>query len=146
MTTCSTRRIGCGGSPKPTGAGGREVLCGRAHRIRLAPDGTPLPYLEWESEIPAGPGSRLVFPTGIGGVLYRPDLFHPDVTRVDMFRALCPDSDDLWLYWMAMMAGATFRKVGPRRRAVTWRHSQQTGLFLANAAKGNGNDRQMAIC
>ena len=125
-------------------AGSREVLCGRAHRIRLAPDGTPMPYRAWDSEIPAAPGSPLVFPTGIGGVLYRPDLFHPDVTRADLFQTLCPDSDDLWLYWMARMGGATFRKVGPRTRAVTWRRSQQAGLFLANAARGNGNDRQLA--
>src|SRR6201999_4001244 len=57
--------------------GSWEVVCGRAHRIRSAPDGTPLPYCAWESEIPAVPGSRLVFPTGIGGALYRADTFRP---------------------------------------------------------------------
>ena len=89
-----------------------EVVCGRAHRIRLDQDGNPLPYRCWESEIPEGAGSPLVFPTGIGGVLYEPGMFHPDVTRADLFQTLCPDLDDLWLYWMAMMKGATFRKIG----------------------------------
>ena len=85
-----------------------------------------------------------MFPTGIGGVLYEPGMFHPDVTRTDLFQTLCPDSDDLWLYWMAMMKGAIFRKVGPQTRPITWHRSQQVGLFLSNAAKGTGNDRQMS--
>ena len=66
-----------------------EVVCGRAHRIRLGRDGRPRPYREWESEIPKGAGSSLVFPTGVGGVLYEPGMFHPDVTRIDLFQSLC---------------------------------------------------------
>jgi hypothetical protein len=124
--------------------GRNEVVCGRAHRITLDQQGRPLPYPVWESEIPEGAGSSLVFPTGIGGVLYEPGMFHPDVTRIDLFQTLCPDSDDLWLYWMAMMKGATFRKVGPQTRPVTWHRSQEVGLFLSNAAKRTGNDRQLS--
>jgi hypothetical protein len=94
--------------------------------------------------VAAGDASALLFPTGIGGVLYEPGIFHPDVTRADLFQALCPTSDDIWLYWMAALNGARFRKIGPRRRPITWFNSQHVALAAANAGNGTGNDRQIA--
>ena len=124
--------------------GQKEVLCTRAHRIRLDAQGKPLPYRQWESEVAAGDASPLVFPTGIGGVLYEPGIFHPDVTRIDLFQQLCPTTDDIWLYWMAASKGARFRKIGPRARPINWHNSQHVALAASNAARGTGNDDQIA--
>ena len=41
-----------------------EVICHRMHRMRLAPDGTPLPYTAWEFESDQREASPLNFPTG----------------------------------------------------------------------------------
>jgi hypothetical protein len=119
----------------------KEVVCGRAHRIVLDARGMPLPYAQWQGEVPAGEPSSLLFPTGIGGVLYTPDSFHPDVTRVETFLRLCPTADDIWLYWMAALNGARFRKVGPRRQFVAWLNTQHVALFLLNSTS---NDLQIA--
>jgi len=121
--------------------GRREVVCARAHRIRLDARGLPLPYFQWESEVAAGGDERLVFPTGVGGVLYEPGIFHNDVTRSEIFRDLCPSADDVWLYWMAALNGARFRKVGPRRRQIMWGDSQRVTLFSVNRT---ANDEQIA--
>jgi hypothetical protein len=121
--------------------GRKEVVCARAHRILLDSTGTPIPYFEWQSEVAAGSDERLLFPTGVGGVLYEPGIFHPDVTRAEVFRQLCPTADDVWLYWMAALNGARFRKVGPRRRQIIWPDSQRVSLLSTNLT---ANDEQIA--
>jgi hypothetical protein len=126
-------------------AGCKEVICTRAHRIRLDRNGTPLPYAHWELGVAAGEASRLLFPTGIGGVLYEPRIFHTDVTNSDIFERLCPTTDDIWLYWMAALNGARFRKIGPRKRSINWMNSQHVALSATNnAVHRAANDEQIA--
>jgi hypothetical protein len=74
-------------------------------------------------------------------VLYEPGIFHADVTRSDIFLDLCPTGDDVWLYWMAALNGARFRKVGPKRREINWADSQRVSLFAVNRT---ANDEQIA--
>jgi hypothetical protein len=124
--------------------GGKEIVCARAYRITLNDAGRPRPYHEWDAEVPAGDASTLLMPTGVGGVLWDRRVFHSDVTRRELFEKCTPRNDDFWLYWMALMNGATFRKVGPRRRIVTWHKSQEVGLILQNAVHGNANDLAIA--
>jgi hypothetical protein len=122
--------------------GRKEVICARAHRIRLGQDGLPLPYNQWEYQVPAKGPSTHLFPTGVAGVLYSPGIFYPDVTRVDLFRELCPTNDDIWLYWMANLNGAVCRKVGPRNHPPVWLSSQNITLAEINVHQC-GNDIQI---
>lgn len=124
--------------------GVREVLCHRAHRITLRPDGLPARYADWDEETPEQGPSRLLFPTGVGGVLYPPGIFAADVARQDLFTRYCPQADDVWLFWMASLAGARFRRVGPPRTFVTWLSSQNVSLLKSNVLDTDGNDRQIA--
>jgi hypothetical protein len=110
-------------------AGRKEVICVRAHRIRLDARGMPLPYSQWENEVATGGDPRLLFPTGAGGVLYEPGIFNAEVTRTEIFRNLCPTGDDVWLYWMAALNGARFRKIGPWKKLIEWPHSQHVTLW-----------------
>lgn len=121
-----------------------EIRTHRAHRIRLDTRGRPLPYIEWEFDTSAGPAAPLTFATGVGGVLYPPHSLHPDVLDVATYKRLCPQNDDLWLYWMARRAGSLVRKVGPFRRFVPWAGSQQVALAHGNLDSENGNDPQIA--
>ncbi len=123
--------------------GEREAICHRAHRIELGRDGVPLPYDRWDVNLRKPEASWRVFPTGVGGVLFPPGIFHADVLNRDLYASLCPTADDLWLYWMALRQGASFRKIGHRRPVPLWPRSQRISLHKINVLNG-GNDRQMA--
>jgi hypothetical protein len=123
--------------------GERQVICHRAHRIEVGSDGLPLPYDRWTFDLKAPEVSRRVFPTGVGGVLFPPGIFHPDALDRALYRTLCPTADDLWLFWMALRNGARFRKIGRRRLVPLWPRSQRINLYRINVTQG-GNDRQMA--
>ena len=123
--------------------GTRDFACLRAHKIVFAPDGRPREYEQWEHNTADSHASSAIFPTGLGGVLYRPAEMDPDVTNLDRAISLTPTADDLWLYWMARRAGICFRKVGPRRRFHNWTGTQATALYQVNSVLVNGNDVQV---
>jgi hypothetical protein len=116
-----------------------RIPCHRAHRVALSADGSPRSYRKWK---PARPGetSPLVFPTGVGGVLYPPGSLHDDATREDLFGALCPTSDDAWVFWMAQLNGWRFKRVSGMS-FVCWPGSQVVALQNRNVA--GENDRQI---
>ncbi|WP_395647900.1 glycosyltransferase family 2 protein [Terricaulis sp.] len=120
----------------------KDIPALRVHRVTFDGAGAPLPYAEWRHDVPSGPSSPENFPTGVGGALYPPGCLHADVLDSQLFRRLCPTSDDAWLYWMARKQGWCFRKVGPRRVFVSWPGAQDTALQHANLA--GGNDVQIA--
>jgi hypothetical protein len=120
----------------------KEVVCHRAHRIRLGQDGLPLPYVKWEMETQQLDASSLNFQTGMGGVLYPPGVFHADVLKVESFIKLCPQADDIWLYWMMRLNGASARKTKFNKGFYCWPRTQQTALCHNNVAHG-GNDLQI---
>lgn len=122
---------------------GAKVAALRAHRVGLTEAGGPAPYEAWRHNLRAPEQGPLVFPTGVSGVIYAPDVFHPDVTRPDLFETLAPGTDDIWLYWMHRLAGSQPRKIGGRARILEWDGSQTVNLRAGNR-QGNGNDRAVA--
>jgi hypothetical protein len=123
----------------------RNVVCYRAHEIRLDEHGGLLPYAQWRHNVPERKISSLFLPTGVGGVLYPPGILSNDVTREDVFLELCPGADDVWLYWMARLNGVSAKTVGRRRRLTTWRNSQLVGLVNENWDTGNDKKIQAMI-
>jgi len=123
---------------------GNEVVCHRAHRIRLTAKGLPQQYANWSHNVRSTQPSQLIFPTSGAGALYGPGMFHADVTKAELFTELAPRSDDVWLFWMAARKGMIFRKVGPRRLLYPWPRSQAVGLRHLNFFKGGGNDVAIA--
>ncbi|MCV9965914.1 hypothetical protein OIU34_29005 [Pararhizobium sp. BT-229] len=130
------------GFTKAFDAGRWEVICYRAHLIQLDKTGLPLDYNKWDFNIDRETVSDLVFPTGIGGILYRPGILHTDVTDHERFTYLCPSTDDIWLYFMARRTGATWRKIGRRRKFRPWLGTQDVALMDMNL-HGGENDRQI---
>jgi hypothetical protein len=118
------------------------VMCHRAHKIRIK-GSKPLPYNDWELRIEATPPSPLVFPTGMGGVLYPPGIFHPDILNERLFTTLCPDGDDIWLYWMARLKGSKAKKVKSSCELFLWPETIQTSLWNQNKAP-EGNDANIS--
>jgi hypothetical protein len=108
------------------------VICHRMHRVKLGADGLPVAYNEWEFETANRESSTLNFPTGIGGVLYPPNVFGPEVLNVDAFTAHCPRGDDIWFWWMARANGATFKRVPHQQDIHTWEGTQEVALWKDN--------------
>lgn len=120
-----------------------EIVCRRAHRIILDGNGIPLPYFQWELDTGCTRRSKLLFPTGVGGILYPPGSLHDDVSRKEIFSELAPTADDVWLYWMARLKGSSFRRTGPRPRLIYWPNSQTNSLWERKKAGGISNDDQI---
>lgn len=115
-----------------------DIKCVVAHRVKrmlLDKTGQPLlPYNQWCIIEELREASPLNLPTGAGGILYPPDIFHADVMDQDRFQKLCPRGDDIWLYWMWLLNGATCRYSGSAesRDIVTWPYSQAHALWQDN--------------
>ncbi|MES1199324.1 MAG: glycosyltransferase family 2 protein [Pseudomonadota bacterium] len=122
----------------------REIICRRAHMIRMRADGVPLPYRAWTYDVAEELASPLLFPTGVGGVLFPPHALNADARDRAAFTRLCPNADDIWLYWMARRAGCNVRRIGARRAMITWPRSQGFSLQASNATWGGANDAQIA--
>lgn len=117
-----------------------KVVCGRGHRVTLNDDGRPASYADWDHHIAEGePG--IIFPTGVGGVLYAPDALAPEALDWSLAKELCPTADDIWFFWMHRRTGAEAVKAGPRRRTLEWVDDPSGGLLGVN--KLGGNDRQI---
>lgn len=117
-----------------------EVICHRAHRITLSPRGLPAPYAAWEQELKVESAHPLNFFTGVGGVLYPPGCFAPEVVDETLFQQLCAKGDDLWLWWMLRRNGYWVRKVGGPWPVIHWTGSQQSSLYQQNVLE-YGNDQ-----
>lgn len=125
--------------PKMTG---RVVTCYRAHEIARDPQGRFRPYKQWTQDVFKREKSTLLFPTGIGGVLYPPGMLaHTGDDREAAF-TLCPHNDDIWLYWIGRRNGATYKIVRRRREFVLWRGAEDQALWHNNFAL-DGNDVQI---
>lgn len=122
--------------------GASEILCRRAHQITCDDTGLQKPYSQWQFDTALEVGADL-FATGVGGVLYPPRSLAPQVLDEASFMRLAPKTDDLWLFWMARVAGSPVRRVGPRYGLQPWPGTQEYGLWVSHNA-GGGNDTAIA--
>lgn len=119
----------------------KTVVAHRAHKIKLDKKGSPLPYRQWNWQIGAEePVDGLIFPTGCGGVLYPPNVFHAEVTNTEKFMTLCPSADDVWLYWMASLNGAKAKRSNYDFHLIEWPQGNVSPLWHENI-QGGGNDK-----
>lgn len=121
------------------------IIARRAHLARFDRDGRAAPYLDWslDTQRRRSPGLRtLLFPTGVGGILYPPRALPPEALDIDAFTALCPDADDIWFFWMARRNGMSHVRVAGQFPLTCWPNSQQAALFITNRLN-QGNDSQM---
>ena len=121
------------------------IPCHRAHRIKRKPSGGLAPYAEWTAKVhderARTPSLDILATTG-AGALFPPRSLDARAIERELFEHLCADSDDLWFYWCARMAGTKSRKVGGRSILITWPGTQQSSLWDSNEA--GGNDRAIA--
>ncbi len=119
------------------------IHCLRAHKILTDQAGNILPYAEWAYETKTEETSPFLFPTGVGGVLYPPEIFDQRVMNQEVFMTLCPTADDIWFFWLASLAGAKFKLLRHSHRYISWAGSQQQSLWRINTRGESANDRQI---
>lgn len=120
----------------------KEVICHRAHGIVLNENNLPLPYLNWGHPKSETESEKLIFPTCGAGALFPPKIFFNDVTIAELFQTLCPNADDIWLWWMVRLNNGIFRKIGEEKLMLNSSSYNQIGLWYENMNLG-GNDKQM---
>ncbi|MDW5375702.1 FkbM family methyltransferase [Halomonas sp. HP20-15] len=121
----------------------KTVVAHRAHKIKLDAKGAPTNYTNWtwtigKEEIADG----LIFPTSGAGVLFPPGIFHRDISNREKFTKLCPDADDIWLYWMFSLNGGKAKLSDHNYKLIEWPHDNATPLWHKNIKQG-GNDKQI---
>jgi len=121
-------------------AGERTVVCHRGHSVAFDAAGRIEPYSKWSSNVTGTTG--VLFPTGVGGVLYGPKSLSPETVDEDTFTNLCPDADDIWLFWMGRRAGSTYMKTQDNWTELPWKGSQKFSLYSINVGAGR-NDEQI---
>ncbi|WP_078084531.1 hypothetical protein [Microbulbifer mangrovi] len=124
------------------------IHCHRAHLMQLDSQGKLAPYGDWDSDWKwrdfGGETSPLVFPTGVGGVLYFPGSLHPDAFAKEKFLKLCPKADDVWLKAMSLLQGTPCARLPDSRdwseRFFTVGGTQEVALRKENLRNRGGND------
>lgn len=124
-----------------------EIHCTRGHRIRLDEKGELLPYKQWWRRNDDRDSSLMIFPTGVGGVLYFPGCFDDSIDDVEAFSRLAPNADDVWLKAMSLKAGTVCTMLEGRgvwmQRFPVIAGSQEVSLKRRNKSKRTGNDEQI---
>lgn len=125
-----------------------KIHCGRAHRIALNKSGDLLPYKQWWRHCNEAESSLLIMPTGVGGVLYFPGCFDPEIRNKEAFKRLAPCADDVWLKAMSLKQGTECRVFAQRGewmlRNPIIAGSQEVSLKRRNKGTALGNDQQIA--
>lgn len=117
------------------------IVCRRAHRPHALGQGFA-PYDSWDHDVVTGGVIEdCIFPTTGAGVLFPPRSLAPETVDRRQFEQLCPNADDVWLFVMALRAGARFRQVGKGFVQICWDGSQVSSLMEINLT--GGNDRQL---
>lgn len=98
-------------------------------------------YLLWDScDEDTQEPSYNNFATGVGGVIYKREHFYKDVCNESIFLRLCPTSDDIWFWTMAVLQGTKTRLITPSFSDVGCIDgTQEQALWKINNDKG-GND------
>ncbi len=91
------------------------IYYNRGHKMKLTSSKKLDKYLNWEWNSESMDVSSLNFPTGVGGVLYPPNIFSQEVFNEEVFLSICPTADDVWFKAMSLMNGKACRKVYTRK-------------------------------
>ena len=130
---------------------GENVISHRAHLIGFQ-SGSIKPYEHWEKEIENDKISILNFPTGVGGVIYPPNVFYKDVLKDEIFLKLSPRADDIWFWGMVVLNNKKIKVLkNGYRRIIYINPERELGLnddrtlFRENRQKGINDEHFSAL-
>ena len=117
------------------------VCACRMHKVKLAEDGKPLSYMDWDWCVECyETNSNLLFPTTGGGTLFPPGCLCQEVFNKRVFMDLAPFADDIWFYAMSLMNDTHVVKVFSRKPNgdfVELPSAYESALFAQNTNPEN---------
>lgn len=119
----------------------KSICAKRVHRMIIDEKGELLPYNKWdlESNEISSPSMQLCA-TGVGGVLYPPNLLKDTLFDLDLLMELSPKADDLWLKYIEVVSNVpVVRAPGRYNLSYMIQSVQELGLRNANVTE-NQND------
>ena len=121
-----------------------NIIVHRAHEITINSAGELQPYNDWLRHIQKVSNFNMVFPTGVGGILYPPNSLNELVINEELFLRLAPNGDDIWLWAMAKLQNTKYTLISGGYRDIKCidLSFQQSGLWSSNSQ--GGNDSQIA--
>lgn len=125
------------------------VSATRAHLMKFQQDGTLKPYKEWENDYQKllDTESKLLFPTGCGGVLYPPNCLNRELFNVGKIKELCFFADDVWLKIMELLCDTPVVCVKQKKNMLIPIWNTTSDGLAKNNVKSTGNDDQISnVC
>jgi glycosyltransferase involved in cell wall biosynthesis len=129
---------------------GKNVIAHRAHLISLE-SGSPKPYRYWEKSIENDEITILNFQTGVGGVLYPPNVFYKDILKDELFLKLSPTNDEIWFWGMLVLNDRKVKVIKNGYKYLYYINPERElnlnddgTLFKENALSGQRNDKQFS--
>jgi hypothetical protein len=123
------------------------IHCHRGHKITFSKTGELLPYKQWCWNCNEPTASLLLFPTGVGGVLYFPGCFAPEILNQEVLLRLAPNADDVWLKAMSLKNGTSCKQLSNTKsfaaRSQMIEGTQEVSLKRRNKSRKSGNDIQI---
>jgi len=110
------------------------IHCHRMHNMKFDANDKIKPYSEWDRKSNVAEPGLLVFPTGVGGILYPPGSLNDEVFNEEAFLTLSPGADDVWFKAMSLLNNVQCKKVDSkiRHNPITVRGTQEIGLRHQN--------------
>lgn len=97
----------------------KDICCFQALSIKCN-NGIPSHYRTWKEIKTPFRGKGLVFPLGVGGVLYPPRSLHQDVFNSFLFKKLCPQADDIWFWFCGLQNNTEINVVVKRGKDISF--------------------------
>lgn len=103
-----------------------------------------MPYRDWRFFVTKNFNYDLLFPKGVGGVLYPPDSLSEICTDESEFLDLAPQADDIWFWAIAQLKKTKYRLVkhGSKGFFPISKQEFEKPLWHRNMLEG-GNDKQI---
>lgn len=123
-----------------------SIACNRGHVIKLDKNDAVAPYEQWDTDSFVTNPSRVVCPTGVGGVLYPPQSVNEEVFNKYGIRNLCLLADDLWLKVMSLKNNTSVAKAESfPTKLFTIIPSQRESLAKVNIGQNKNDDQLKAV-
>lgn len=119
------------------------IHCHRAHRVTFDKNKKLLPYNEWKLRISNTQPSYNNFLTGVGGVLYPPNVMYKDIFREDLYKKLCPLADDIWFWAMAVLNNTKINIIDDNISSLEYIDGTQENCLWRTNVGENHNDVQL---
>lgn len=120
------------------------ICCNRGHYMTFNRKEELMSYNEWTTINTSNKNSgKLLCPTGVGGVLYPPNVMDKEVLNKNSIKKLSFYADDLWLKVMSLLNGTMVVKTNDFPEPLfTIKSSQIDSLGKSNVINGE-NDKQL---